>query len=662
MSSLIDLDFAPGIRADDINTNFRTLRDWLKAERLHSAGWGLITGFNITADPKAFAVTVSAGKMVNNLGDEVDIPECTLSADTMPIIAKKEKIIVPENGTIHLKAIPFSPSKMGNLKYRPPRINEYPEKTEFYMEERRMGSEVPPMSIEGNTVVVEAGWAGHEITIEYVTTENRVDSILIDSDGNYHYERSVASTNPSHVDLSDYKNMFMIGTVYWKAGDAVTAEIYTNHRAYRTVYVDQDNVLWLRGEKYAKNQIIYFVKPEQPREHDIWYNEEENSLLIYRVKNGLLGWYPMNEHSSMPVRERKTWDEDNFPADFQTFKFEEDLNMRFVPNTNALSIIIDNHPLMSDQFVELTIKDADSNMASGIGFKLVEPLDHESVVEVIVTHRVRSEPGTEMFQRGAVFVNDGFDAWDVKSNPDKLFDTHKATFVINNDQIEVYINGLRMDYGKDYVEVIDLDNGQTEPVNLEEHPEQSGLVCHRFKVLRDMVDGDIISWKVSKYVWSYDQLQYLVTGIRENAAQAIAKSEKLEKDMASLQQNVAIKFNEMQKRIDELNAGVKVSVANCMSKNDTIGLANIASAIKNKLIGSPVEATMAATAISPIENCSTDDIIFVFYIDGTNSRVLIKDTEYSLQEEGNNLRIVLKDYLVKESAEIYVSGFRLGVS
>ena len=662
MSGLIDLDFAPGIRAEDINENFRTLQDWMREERLHTAGWGLITGFDISADPEEFTVTVSSGKMVNSSGEEMDIEEHKFSAESMPIIAKKEKVIVPESGSFRLKAVPFSPSRKGNLKYRPPRINVYPDRAEFYMEDRRIGTEVPPMTIEGNNIIVEAGWAGHEITIEYLATEDRVDSILLDNDGQFHYEMSVASTNPSHVDLSDYKNMFMLGAIYWRAGETVSVEIYDNHRAYRTVYVDQNNDLWLRGERYEKSRIIHFIKPDPAQERDFWYDEENNRLMIYRVKDGLLGWYPVNEHTSMPAREKKTWDESNFPADRQTFEFKEDLNMRFVPNTNALTIIIDNHPVMSDQFVELTLEETDDVSASGIGFKLAEPLDHGANVEAIVTHRVRSEPVTEMFQRGAVFTQEGFDAWSEKANLNQVFDTRSATFVLGEDQLEVFINGLRMDYGKDFVEAIENTDGSIEPANTEIHPEQKGLTCHHFKVYRELVDTDIITWKVSKYVWSYDQMQHLVDDIRDNAERAAIKSEKLEKEMVALQENLAVRFNEMSKRLDETQAGVKASMTNFIKRGDSISLTDLDDSVKKKLMGNRIEEIMVASLIHPIADCKSEDIFSVFYVDDTDCRVLIKDVEYTTQEESTGLRIVLKDYLIKNNAKIYVTGFRMGVA
>lgn len=660
MSSLIDLDFAPGIRADDINANFKTLQDWLKSERLHSAGWGLIAGFEIKADPKTFTVTVSEGKMVNSSGDEIDIPEYTFPADTMPVISKKEVIIIPENGTFRLKAVPFSKSKMSNLKYRPPRISEYPAKEEFYMEDRRIGVEVPPLNIDGNKIIVDAGWAGHEITIEYDTTESRIDSILLDDDGVFHYEKSVASTNPSHVDLSDYKNMFMLGAVYWKSGDSVSAEVYNNHRSYRTVYVDQDNDLWLRGEKYRRNQIIYFDKPDPPSVKDIWFDEKNNRLMMYRNKDGLLGWYAMNEHTSMPVRERKSWNETNFPLDRQTFKFEDELNMRFVPDTNALEIVIDNHPVMSDQFIELTLDKPEVGTASGIGFKMIEPLDHEANVEVVVTHRVRSEPATELFQRGAVFVKEGLEAWSAKGNPDKIFVTRNVSFELGEEQLEVFLNGLRLDRGKDYVELIEGDNGTFTPADLEQHPEQKGIVCRYFQVLREISDTDIVTHKVSKYVWSYDQLQKYVTGIKENAERAIVKAEKLEKEFTTFQSNISARFNELEKNLAEIQSGVKAMISGYMKKNDVIGLVNLDVKIKDKLVGSHIEEIMEATALHPIQNCGIDDVISVFYIDGADSHVLIKDTEYTALPEGKDLRISLKDYLIKESAEIYVTGFRTG--
>ena len=309
---------------------------------------------------------------------------------------------------------------------------------------------------------------------------------------------------------------------------------------------------------------------------------------------------------------------------------------------------------------EIVLDDAEENTASGIGFKLIEPLDHEADVEAIVTHRVRSEPITELFQRAAIFTKEGLDAWDEASNPDKIFNTRSATFVIGEDQLEVFINGLRMDYEKDYIEAIEQEDGKIVASNVETHPEQRGMVSHYFKVLRDIVDEDVITFKVSKYVWSYDQMQHLIDDIRDTAEKAIIKSEKLEKEFTALQSNIAERFNEFEKALNEVQSGTKASVSNCMKKSDMIDLSNISANVRKKLIGEPIAVDMPATSISPIANCDIDDIITVFYMDGSDSRVLIND-EYSVQAEGKNVRIILKDYLVKDSATIYVSGFRVGV-
>ena len=79
INKLIDLNFAPGIKAKDINYNFDLIHDWITKERLRIGGYGLVEGFDLSANLKDFSITVSEGILINQDGEEVIIPEQTFT-------------------------------------------------------------------------------------------------------------------------------------------------------------------------------------------------------------------------------------------------------------------------------------------------------------------------------------------------------------------------------------------------------------------------------------------------------------------------------------------------------------------------------------------------------------------------------------------------------
>ena len=42
---LTKVDFTKGVKAKPINDNFEMIQDWIDTERLQSAGWGVVSGF-----------------------------------------------------------------------------------------------------------------------------------------------------------------------------------------------------------------------------------------------------------------------------------------------------------------------------------------------------------------------------------------------------------------------------------------------------------------------------------------------------------------------------------------------------------------------------------------------------------------------------------------
>jgi hypothetical protein len=71
------LDFAPGIKAKDINNNFEAIHEWFRRERRHVGGYGLENGFDMSVDLDNFVVTIGEGVMVNQDGEGIVVPEQT---------------------------------------------------------------------------------------------------------------------------------------------------------------------------------------------------------------------------------------------------------------------------------------------------------------------------------------------------------------------------------------------------------------------------------------------------------------------------------------------------------------------------------------------------------------------------------------------------------
>lgn len=437
-NKLKDLNFAPGIKAKDINFNFDVIHGWVTRERLRIGGWGLVEGFDLSYDLSAFTVTVDEGVLINQDGEEVFIDKKTFYVGPPESISEQEVITCPDTGILELRYKPYADATYGNIEYIPPDEGTAPSDDDLSILDLNTALRVPVMQVIGNKIYVnDKSWAGHKLQITYKRAENRIDSIMLYKNGEYKYEKSIASSSPSHVELGDYYEHFCIAIVYWSIGNNLKVEFFTNHRTYRPVFVNNKNELYLNGELYVKPKFIYFIEPEDPEKNDLWYDDKTNTLYIWLEKDGVWGWIPVNDQSTLSLREHKIWTPENFPEDSQTFKFDDkETNLFFVPDTNSLEVIIDNAPLMSDQFEEIVVPNDKEYLSDGRGFRLKDPLDRATYVECIVHHQVKAKPARETFQRAAIFINENHFYYS-STNTDKIFHT-EAPYVMGEDQLEVF--------------------------------------------------------------------------------------------------------------------------------------------------------------------------------------------------------------------------------
>lgn len=804
---LIDLDFSPGIKAEHINFNSQLIYDWLCRERLRLGGWGIVEGFELSYSPEDFTVTVSEGILINQDGDEVSVEKHTFSVGEVDYLKVSRDYTVESDGKVTLDDCVYDPSNHRYLTYNPPdTVQTYNESIfEVYDAE---GFHVPVVRLINNFLWVNTSYAGKKLTVKQVISHDRVDTIMLHKDGTYEYLWSIDSTSPSHVDLADYNETFCIAVVYWRITDkGVPCDFFTNHRSYRKIYVDESNTLYINGEVYKKQKFIYFEEPSEAdrEENDLWYNVKDNTLYIWRQVNGEWAWVTVNDHSEIIVKERKIWFPDNNPDDLQTFRFEnEEVNLLYTPGTNALDILIDNAPLMDDQYCEITvsekevntmqseidnleleiknkqlelellqidydkingsiqvlrkdlrdsktlyptaydpendnyeIKDTDiSNLRNlmtidqrvtqaveelavllkqiqdvktvisdkeeelkvmqglysgnyvnrGVGFKLKRPLTHKAYVEVTVTHQVRMKPARETFQRCSVFIRENNIT--VTDNGDGQIFRTTDSYALGEEQLEVFVDGRRLSKGLyEFFELIDQEKKEkTADVqeyyynNSEMRDTYAGTTSNHFKITGNLLQGQNVTYRISRQVWSYDQLNVVIDNIRDYARNAFETANKAFKTVTDSQSNIEAVLADIRNEISIIKAEM-AAMTNCYIKGEAIQYSDIPVEVKSNMTGNIIDIVKSASTMEiTFGNVTVEknndgiitggDIFTVHYITPEGSRVLIKEgSDRDIQDidfwitkfSENSVTITLRDDLVAQDALLYMTGFKRGV-
>lgn len=657
ISELIKLNFAPAIRASDINYNFDIVKGWIDRERRRVGGYGLVEGFDITADENNFTVSVTKGTMISPDGEEREVSGTTFNAGPPEYFTRTETIVCPPDGIITLDRRPYNPRTHGYQKLIPPRDTEYPPESEFKIFCTEYNSRVYYVQIDNNKIWVSHPevWVNKKLVFTYLTSDDRIDSVILTKDGQYHYEKSINSTSPSHVELPDYyKHDMLIGVIYWKLGIPTTYRIYTNHRTYRPIYVDKDNVLYLNGKPYREAKFIYFVEPEEPQEDDLWYDKESNTLYIWLPDQG--GWVPVNDFSTVTKRESKMYFEQDWPEDKQTFIFPKDQpNLRYVPKTNALEIVMDNATFMSDQYEEITslAPGAPEYMAQGIGFRLKEPMDRKTPLEVIVNHQVKAKPTRSTFQRAAVFISEDH-VIKLSTNKTQTFNT-KNTYVVGGDQLEVWIDGLRLVPHKDFLEMMSETQEATE-----EDRKKANHSSSYFKVTVPIKDGAVVNYRISKQVWSYDQVAQLFDDITTTLKELKNETKRLDQAIKDSNENISNQIAAVQQRTTNLEARQITDVVAAIPEH-SLGLNKLDKSIQSKFITGFIDKSHVATTIPPLKNIRVQNCFLqVALISPKESRLLIKNVDYTLADTSNGLRVDLNPDFISSDNTAHLFGFILG--
>lgn len=651
------LDFGNGIRANDIQYNFDTIDGQMKRERARIGGYGIVEGFDVEV-LSSNQIRVSEGVIINKQGAEIIIPERIVYIQPPEFAEHKlatmeEALTVNEAGELILPYVPYSDEKKGYFNN-----NYYQTNWPDVQEELSISDAENPdlkiraLRVEKNLLTLDANiWAGKKVFVEYLHTKDRMDTILVNPDGEFRVEHGIISTSPSHVDLNRYDGFFVIAIVEVLVGDIVTLKAYDDLKTYRKVYVDEENRLYLNGKLYKESQVVHFVEPVPPYLNALWYDGATNKLMIYKDVDGTLGWVAVNEEKHIPVKEVKIFSPEEFPEDGQTFLFgPEEINFKFIPGHNQLEIIIDNAPVMSDQFEEIIDPEIEQYENAGIGFKLKDPLDRATYVEVRVLHTVNAFPLRRTFQRTATFVDDSFTFQD-SLNAEKLFTT-EAPYVIGARQLEVYVDGTKLERGLEFEEI--LEPGV--PTNAK----NNGRTSKTYKVLKELKAGQRVSYRIEKNVYSYDDLDGWVDEIEAKADQALKELDQVRQDMATMDESFDDKIQTVNNNITAIAKQLSEQ-SNFVKKTDKLGKSNMPNEVLNNVMAGSFAVTKPAESITTIEGMKETDFLLVFYASATQNRALLKDIDYVVQQEGKNLLVVLGSELVDESSSIYLTGIKFGI-
>ena len=658
IDKLNDLDFSAGIKAQYINENFDLVRRWIEAERLRIGGWGLVEGFELSRDLSDFTVHVTEGMLINEDGEEVHVDEHTFQVGPPVYKDMVEELTVGAEGVVTLSFAPYSNIQKHTIIYNPPEYSEL-SSDEFNIINLDTGSHLTTRDIrfiDENICIVNNELAGAKVKVTYLYANDRIDGILLKKDGSeYIYEIGIISTSPTQQVIQDYlKNgYYLIGFAYWHIGKEIDVQFITTDRNFRPIFVDEDNNLYLNGVLYTGNKFIYFVEPEYPKENDLWYDTENEILYIWRPnEDGEYEWKAINDLSRFS-REYGYFSENENPDDLQTFTFEEKPNLRFVPGQNSLTIVIDQVLVMRDQFTELYEQSTyDDNAVTGYGFKLNNPLERPSIVEVYVDHSVNvKNQEKELFLHTAGFIDSG--SFNVTDKNTTDF-TCTGDYEINEKQLEVWLNGVRLIFPDQYCELT-RDN---ETTTVEDYQ----TLTNKFRVLVALKPEDIVSYKITRLMSTYDNLRVVTDALNDKVDSAVKNLDDTRLELDTVIDNVNNTLEEIIDTNTKLAEEVTRISNDMVSKSEGVSIDDLQDEIKDNLTDGTIYFVQNAnSSLITMRTLKEEDYLSIFWIQDLTRLILIRDEDYTVSPSADGgVDIELEPKWIADDARIYIEGISLG--
>lgn len=473
---------------------------------------------------------------------------------------------------------------------------------------------------------------------------------------------------------------------------------YLFNKGQLSVYVNSEKLL---ASEYEEGSDLTDIDKQQNK---VWSNEfriikklKRYDVITYRINryDGYAEWVAINDSSYVLAQERFIWTpeyldylQSNCEHDLQYFFFDanKNRNMLYVPNKNCIEIMINQIPLHSDQFDEVTLYDAiasennksirnklikyygykedmDINTIHeefeniGIGFKLDAAMKKkkDAYVEAIVTQRVNANPLTKRFQRAATFITEGSERYTeyitTPNGPVKQEPVFKTTipFRYKEHQLEVFINGKRLQNG---IEFEESSNGDS----------IIGSSIDNFKILPEakIEDGDLVSYKISTTVYSYDHLEGLLSGFEVRIADIERDTQNAIRHIDEISEKVDRYTEEIRGHIDNLSNIENNLDTKYMLKNAKIGKDNLNATLYEGIAAGLINEILVVSELNQkfdvTQICSKNDFVILNNI--SSNKMLCRDTDYSISDENGTLFLNIITNSVQPTNQLYLTGIR----
>jgi hypothetical protein len=493
-----------------------------------------------------------------------------------------------------------------------------------------------------------------------------------------------------------FTNMFRVYAAI-SAGDIITYTITFNESGYKWVPVNKESYVNIR------ESMVYGVDPRW-KDGNYWTSPQADALGVDS--------------------------DDLYPYKYKYFIFdvETNRNMFFTPGKNEIDVLINQTPLHRDQFTEIDlnmifslpqdVQNAiekvygwDSGRLStlsdlyddvGIGIMLNEPLDaifgeglfdennkeiieKELYVEITVNRACSNVSTTRKLQRSAVYIYE--DSIEVKNTSESTITLEDCYYRFNENQLEVYINGSKLNKGIDFEEGTDLD-----PVEMEDGSEYTGYydklstynlkmrgqISRQFTILRPINLGDIISYRITSNFYSYDHINSLLDDIEIKQDACDTKVQTLYENTLEFCHNAEVAIGELKDQMAMFSGQNSNNLDAYLTRESVIGEEQFEDNVAKRIPQSTEHisyvhnfGTYNGIGLDVTEHVREEDFIMVWWRDTANSnidRLLIRDLDYTIDQtiSGNGMITVYLKILepalsnIKTNDKIIIQGIKFG--
>ena len=375
-------------------------------------------------------------------------------------------------------------------------------------------------------------------------------------------------------------------------------------------------------------------------------------------------------------------DDNKYPYKYQYFIFDKtkDLNMLFTPGKHELSIMINQIPLHDDQFEEISIYDLyseilpDSVMTAmkthfgwdnqtletisgeyentGIGFKIKQPIDVDIAeedngatdlyVEATVQRRVNDGPLKRKLQRTATFSNENT----IRLSENKVIDLEDCYYRYDENQLEVFIDGIKLIKDVDFIEGTDLSDqpSRDEEGNVTALPQRrKGAKTKQFTLVSNK-NGSNLTYRITTSIYSYSHITDLIDELDYNAMTAVKQVNALYDKTVAIQDKVTSSIDELTSEIENVKTIAETMEDNYMKKNSVLSESQLPPSIISNSISSLHHISTSITfnegtkSYSIKDNCREQDFVIAVKRNNSNKldSFLIRDVDYRIYNTFNS--------------------------